>query len=311
MPKVSIIIPAYNASQWLAETLESALAQTHPDKEIIVVDDGSRDGTAEVARRFSWRGVRMVSQPNRGAAAARNHGLRLATGDFIQYLDSDDLLAPDKITRQIGALATVFCNGVASGSWARFTHSVQDARFERNSLQENLTGTEFLIRAMRQHEMMHPGAWLVPAAVVRRAGLWNEELSLNDDGEYFARVVLTARQIHHVPEAMSYYRSGLKSSLSRGRSQRAWYSQLRSTMLTADHLLASDDSPASRQASADALRRDSLDAYPYCAQLRAAVERRVAQLGGSRLTYAAGPKYRLVARLVGWKLAKRLRNAFV
>lgn len=308
MPKVSIIVPAYNAAHWLAETLESALAQTHTNKEIIVVDDGSRDGSAEVARCFSERGVRVVSQPNQGAAAARNHGLRLATGDLIQYLDADDVLAAEKIARQVRALAAVDSKCVASGRWARFTDSIESARFERNSLQENLTGTEFLIRALLHHHMMHPAAWLVPAAVGREAGPWNEDLSLNDDGEYFARIVLTAGAIHHVPESVSYYRSGLQGSLSRSRSEGAWRSQLLSTDLTANHLLARTDSPTARRAVADALQRDCLDAYPYCAVLREQLDRRIALLGGSTLRYSAGPRYQIIARLLGWKLAKRLRN---
>ena len=93
-PLVSILIPAYNSEQWIADTLQSALAQTWPRKEIIVVDDGSRDRTAEVARLFASNGVAVVSTANQGAAAARNHALSLSHGDYIQWLDADDLLAP-------------------------------------------------------------------------------------------------------------------------------------------------------------------------------------------------------------------------
>ena len=101
-PLVSILIPAYNAAEWIAESLRSAMEQTWPRKEIIVVDDGSRDRTAEVARRFASNEVAVVSIENQGAAAARNHALQLAQGDYIQWLDADDLLAPDKIERQRG-----------------------------------------------------------------------------------------------------------------------------------------------------------------------------------------------------------------
>src|SRR5271167_5086337 len=103
-PLVSILIPAYNAEAWISDTLESAIAQTWQRKEIIVVDDGSKDQTAEVARRFASRGVAVVSKENQGAAATRNHALRLAQGDYIQWLDADDLLSPDKIERQFAAL---------------------------------------------------------------------------------------------------------------------------------------------------------------------------------------------------------------
>src|SRR6266481_5875279 len=101
---VSILIPAYNAETWIGDTIQSALAQTWPRKEIIVVDDGSKDATAAVARQFASRGVVVVSKENQGAAATRNHAFQLSQGDYIQWLDADDLLAPDKIERQLAAL---------------------------------------------------------------------------------------------------------------------------------------------------------------------------------------------------------------
>src|SRR5882724_4223522 len=96
-PLVSILIPAYNAERWIAETIRSALKQTWRNKEIIVVDDGSTDGTLAIARRFEPKGVRAVTQPNQGAEAARNTASSLSRGDYIQWLDADDLLSRDKV----------------------------------------------------------------------------------------------------------------------------------------------------------------------------------------------------------------------
>ena len=91
-PLVSILIPAYNAQQYIAETIRSALAQTWPRKEIIIVDDGSIDGTLALARSFASASVQVVTQQNQGAAAARNKAFSLCQGDFIQWLDADDPL---------------------------------------------------------------------------------------------------------------------------------------------------------------------------------------------------------------------------
>jgi len=102
MPTVSVIIPAYNAARFLAETLRSALGQTLGDIEVIVVDDGSKDDTAEVARSFP--AVRYVHQKNAGVSAARNTGAAHATGEFLAFLDSDDLWHPDKLRQQVEAL---------------------------------------------------------------------------------------------------------------------------------------------------------------------------------------------------------------
>src|SRR5262245_41347662 len=100
---VSIIIPCYNVERHLAETLESALAQSYPHTEIIVIDDGSTDGTAELIRSYADR-LRAEFWPNRGASAARNRGTVLARGEFIQYLDADDVLTRDAIAHRVAAL---------------------------------------------------------------------------------------------------------------------------------------------------------------------------------------------------------------
>jgi len=102
-PLVSILIPAYNAERWIAETIRSALGQTWPNKEIIVVDDGSTDQTVRVAQQFASKSVSIVSQKNQGAAAARNKAFELCQGDYVQWLDADDLLSPDKIAYQMRA----------------------------------------------------------------------------------------------------------------------------------------------------------------------------------------------------------------
>src|SRR5882757_100482 len=97
MPLVSILIPAYNAEGSIADTLRSALDQTWQRKEIIVVDDGSTDGTADVVRLVAPKQVTVVSTANQGLSAAVNHAYKLCKGDYIQELDADDLMAPDKI----------------------------------------------------------------------------------------------------------------------------------------------------------------------------------------------------------------------
>jgi glycosyltransferase involved in cell wall biosynthesis len=138
-PSVSILIPAYNAEAWIADTILSAIAQTWQRKEIIVVDDGSEDRTAEVARHFASKDVVVVSTGNQGAAAARNHALRLSQGDYIQWLDADDLLAPDQIERQLAAPKGANDSRVLlSSPWGYFNYRVHRARFVPTSLWQDL-----------------------------------------------------------------------------------------------------------------------------------------------------------------------------
>src|SRR5213080_5558798 len=132
-PLVSILITAYNAEKTIGYTLESALRQTWQRKEIIVVDDGSTDRTAEVVRQF--KDVKLVSTENQGLSGAQNNAFPLSQGDYIQYLDADDLLGPDKIERQLAALRECDSRRILlSSPWALFYFRIRHARFVRNSL---------------------------------------------------------------------------------------------------------------------------------------------------------------------------------
>ncbi len=308
-PLVSIIVPCHNARPWLAETLASALALTWPEKEIIVVDDGSTDGSLALARSWEPRGVRVVGQPNQGASAARNHGLRLARGEFVQFLDADDLLSPDKIARQVELLAVRPAGNVASCAWGRFRSDPATAQFTDDAVFRDFAPLDFLVLAGDTGVMMHPSAWLVPRAVVDAAGPWDETLSLNDDGEYFCRVLLAGTGIAFAAGARSYYRSGLPGSLSQQRAERSRRSQFRSIELIAQHLLAAEGSPRTRRASAGHFQRFLHDFFPFPADLMRRAEERVVALGGATDTQPPmGPKTAALARLIGWRNVWRLKH---
>lgn len=112
--RVTVVIPSYNAAAFLRETIETAQAQTHAAAEVIVVDDGSRDDSAAIADACA--GVRVLRQPNQGVAAARNAGLRVATGDFVVFLDADDRLLPHAIETGLAALAAHPASGFVYGT---------------------------------------------------------------------------------------------------------------------------------------------------------------------------------------------------
>src|SRR5439155_24592191 len=141
-PLVSILIPAYNAQEWIADTVRSAIAQTWPRKEIIVVDDGSTDHTLAVARHFESHSVRVVTQTNQGAAAARNKAFSLSRGDYIQWLDADDLLSPDKVAHQMQAAGqTRDRRMLFSSPWAYFRFRPAKAKFIPTPLWSDLDPT--------------------------------------------------------------------------------------------------------------------------------------------------------------------------
>ena len=100
-PLVSVIVPAYNAVRFLGRALRSGLAQTYPHLELIVVDDGSADRTADVIRSFTDPRIRHLAQPNRGQGAARNLGIRASRGRYVTFLDADDMYLPQKVERHV------------------------------------------------------------------------------------------------------------------------------------------------------------------------------------------------------------------
>lgn len=307
-PLVSIIIPAYNAEAFIADTIASALAQTWPRKEIIVVDDGSTDRTLWVAEMFLSPEVTVVSQPNSGAAAARNAGYRRAKGDYIQFLDADDLLSPDKIAGQVQLLAGTANGCVASCAWGRFYDHPQHAVFHESPLWRDYPPADFLATAYNQVLMMQPNVWLTPRAVIEKAGLWDERLSLNDDGEYFARVVLASAGIRFCSGPRVYYRSGIAGSLANRKGWAAYRSYLLSVQLCAAHLTAAADNPHTRKAAANLLQQFVYDAYPDFPDLVAEAERGISSYGEPSVKPAGPPRFRVLNRLLPWKIARRLER---
>ncbi len=205
-PLVSILITAYNAEKTIGYTLESAIAQTWQRKEIIVVDDGSTDRTAEVAQQF--KDVRVVSTENHGLSGAQNNAFPLSQGDYIQYLDADDLLAPDKIERQLAALRSSDSKRVLlSSPWAPFYYRTRHARFVRNSLWQDLSPVEWLLRKLRENIHMQNATWLVSRELAKAAGPWDTRLQYDQDGEYFCRVLLASEGTRFVPGTGIYYRA--------------------------------------------------------------------------------------------------------
>lgn len=307
--KVSVLIPAYNAAPFLGQTIASVLAQDWPNLEIIVVDDGSTDDTLAVAQAHAGPRVRVATQPNRGASAARNHAYALATGTYIQYLDADDLLHPQKLSAQMACLRGQPARVLSASAWGTFLDAPTDDALHPNVLwQDYAEPTDWLLAAWRHGVWMQPSAWLAHRDLLAAAGPWNETLSLHDDGEFFCRVVLASSRVQFCPQARSYYRKGLAESLSSGRSAQAVRSHLDVARLYEQHLLARRSDAAARQVCANMYQAFIYEYYPAYPELRAVAAARVKALGGSSVAPASTPLFRKLDALVGWRLSKRVQQ---
>jgi glycosyltransferase involved in cell wall biosynthesis len=309
-PRVSIIIPCRNGAAWLGEAIESCLGQSWPNLQVIVVDNGSTDGSLDLAKRYEARAVTVIACERAGASAARNVGLKLADGDLIQFLDADDILDADKIRRQVERLDAAPAASVASGAWVRFARDPSEAVFAPEPVWRDFVPEEFLIASWLGGGMMPNFSWLSPRAVIERAGPWNETLSVYDDGEFFCRVVLASSGIAFCAAARGYYRSAGAPTLSKRRDGEALASAFTAVDLSCRQLLQRCNSATAAKACATHYQRFAYDAYPQAAELVARAEKRAVELGGSDLRAGGGPAFQMLARTLGWKLSKRAQLAW-
>lgn len=311
-PLVSILIPAFNAQEWIADTLRSAIAQTWQRKEIIVVDDGSTDRTAEIARRFEPEGVRVVTQKNQGAAAARNKAFSLSRGDYIQWLDADDLLAPDKIARQMAVMEQGRSKKtLLSSSWGRFHYRSSRAVFIPTALWCDLSPVEWLLRKMGQNLYMLPITWLASRELTEAAGPWDTRLLSDDDGEYFCRVLLASDGVRFVPEAKAHYRGpglAFRSLSYIGQSARKLDAHWISMRLHIGYLRSLEDSERVRTACLRYLEASLIYFYPEMPDVVRQAEQLARELGGQLNPPHLSWKYIWIKVIFGWRIAKRTQQ---
>ncbi len=305
-PQVSILIPAYNAEKWIADTIRSAIAQTWEPQEIIVVDDGSTDRTLAVARQFESESLHVVTQKNQGAAAARNKALSLSHGDYIQWLDADDLLAPDKIALQMESLHPGESRRILlSSSWGRFMHRPHRAQFTANALWCDLSPVDFLLRKLGQRVFMQTAVWLVSRELTEAAGPWDTNMVYDDDGEYFCRVLLASDGIRFVRDARVYYRMvGTMRVSYVGQSSKKLEALWGSMQLHIRYLRSLEDSDRAHAACLTYLQNYVIDFYPQRPDIVEQMRQTARDLGGQLRVPRLSWKYLWIKALFGWSCAK-------
>ena len=304
---VSVIIPAHNASAWISESIASACDQTWPDVEIIVIDDGSTDETVEVVSEIPDDRVRLIRQDNLGAASARNAGTRESRGAFVQYLDADDILSRDKIELQLSALSNAPEGSIASCAWTHFDGKAVSGSDAFEPVWNESDPFEWLIRSYSGEGMMQPAGWLTPHSLISAAGRWNEALSLHDDGDFFLRVLLRARQNIFVAGPTVFYRT-VDKSLSRKRTRPAIESAFEVCQSKDKHLLAARDEPRTRIAVASQYGQFAYEFSGSAPDLAVRAITRIDELGVTPIVLSGGRPFRLLARSLGLRSALRVRS---
>ncbi|HMQ53549.1 MAG TPA: glycosyltransferase family A protein [Anaerolineae bacterium] len=212
MTSITVIIPVYNAALYLAEAMTSVLTQTHPPDEVLVIDDGSTDDSAAIARRFEAR-VQLVQQPNQGAAASRNRGVALAQGQVLAFLDADDVWLPDKLARQLAALTTTPAPDIILGQVEQFRSPDLPAEIHFADEGRVMNG-------------LHVGAMLIPAGSFQQVGPFRSDLAVGEFIDWYSRAMAHSLSSLILPEVVMRRRLHGQNLMRRTQSVAGSYLKL-------------------------------------------------------------------------------------
>jgi glycosyltransferase involved in cell wall biosynthesis len=317
MELVSVVVPCHNAAPFVAETLESVLAQTYPAVEAVVVDDASTDGSWEVVKRFTdrWpervRALRLES--NRGGCFARNRGAELARGNFLMFLDADDYVTPramaalvPAVRSQPGALAAGDSCRLEFDAAAGWKEAGPNARLPHPDPDEALRG------------WLDGSAWVPTCALLWRrdvyesTGGWDESVARNQDGDIAMRALVNGARIIRVPEMAGFYRMHGDARMSVSRNF-VHVEKLRSQLKVIDRIDSILVAQGRRDAFAQALAADyesvALQAFQNMHwQFGRECLARARRLGGRR-THSATLHGRALERVLGMEGKERVAQA--
>lgn len=308
---VSIILPVYNCEKWLNKTILSAINQYLDNCEVILIDDGSTDKSLEVAFRIKSDKIKIYSKSNSGASSTRNFALIKSKGNYIQYLDADDIIALDKILKQLDRIASEDDDVIASGPFINFVKDINENSYlPDNGYRDFEKPIDWLIESMWDRAMFPPVVWLTPRRLIEEAGPWNESLSYNDDTEFFARVLLKARKIVFCKDAVSYYRRGIPTSLGSRKDKKARISELESLNLVTSHMLNHEDSLRVREACAYKYRKLIYSLYPEHKDLIEIAQQKLKEFDVKGDFCFGNGFTRKLGSVVGWKNAKLIQKGY-
>ncbi|PXV62513.1 glycosyl transferase family 2 [Dysgonomonas alginatilytica] len=309
--KVSVLIPMYNAEIYISATIENVLKQTWSDLEVIIVDDGSTDNSYALAKKYESENVHIYRQDNKGASAARNLALEKSTGELIQYLDADDLLSFNKIEAQVKLYTKINDkNAIIASGILLFDGDVMETiciphrQMSTNSYNKPV---DLLIDICREKYIVQSSIWLMHRDLLTKVGGWNEQLTLNDDGEYFFRVVGQSSGVYFCSEGAVFYRN-TPQSLSKQVSQKAIESQLLATQVMTQVVIRLENSKRVRAACVNFYMQYITRFHSDYYNERAAIE--IKRLGFDINTFKKDTLYKIAYLILGQKLIKKLSEIY-
>lgn len=311
-PLVSIIIPVYNKAGLLRETLHSALNQTYTNTELVLVNDGSSDGSLEILKEFKEKyaeKIQLIESSNKGVSAATNLGILAAKGTYIQFLDADDLMSSDKIESQIRLHSGNGPETITTCEWVNFKEDIhQSNRVPYGVFRDFDSGLELLLRFWNHQEMMAISSYLTHRDLIHNTGLLDETLTINQDGEFFTRVLLHTDQVLYDPHGKVYYRTPSEGNVSQQKNYEAMASLLESYQAYEKAVLPAENSVRVRFSLKKVYQKFIYDVFPLYPDLIKRAESLINGLGVNESTYIGGRKFQQLTKIFGFKNALRLKR---
>lgn len=312
-PLVSICVPAHNAQKYLQATLNALCNQSYSNYEIIIVDDHSTDDTSTIIKNYKNPHIKLFGTHNYGAAAARNVAFKHSKGELILFFDADDLVDNNYIKRQVEFYLEQPKNTIVLSRWGRFYSSdANDFKIQDEHVNGPITLKEWVLNFWSTNSQMTiPGRALIPRKIIKKAGDWKEELSLNDDFEFYTRLFSYAEQIIINPNAVLKYRSGINGLSQQKRDKNKQIAQYHSISLATEIVLALYPEQAIKLACANIYQSFVYECYPLNRPLIKLAENKIRYLGGSNVVFQTGGYTKFLVFYLGWKLTKILKNFFI
>ena len=315
MSTVSVIIPCFNAEKWLSEAIDRVLAQTYPNIEIIVIDDGSSDRSLEIIKSYGDCLIYYAGE-NKGANHARNLGFALSSGDYIQYLDADDYLLPDKIAKQVQCLQATNADFVYS-DW-RYQHHLADGEIDLGEIRVCGVKKDFLESLLANDRWSNLAPILFQRSILNRVS-WDENLQAAQDRDFLLSVMLAGAKCIYQPGCDSIYRMHQDSTISTASKLR-WFKAHCLVMEKAEQQLLAKGllNDKYRQALATAywsmgkeyLYSYKSDRFKSFYSNYAAVLDKINRLAPALFIENKSSLYRTVYKLLGYRLTEKLSYIF-
>lgn len=256
-PLVSILIPNYNKGAFLRETLDSVLSQTYSNWECIIVDDNSTDHSWQVLKEYAKKDfrVKVFQRPNdriKGGSVARNYAFEISKGEFIQWLDSDDVIHQNKIEDQLQDLLAVKLDAVSISNWEWFD-SQTDLQLKLENLEKKSKirprwnefpklGFDLVLYFFKNNLFIPSHSYFMSRKAILKSGSWSEDLNKNQDGEFMLRILLNSELIIFNDSIYAFYRRPDLNHLSKQATLSSYRDWFRSLVLGDQKILEVQDS---------------------------------------------------------------------